>query len=503
MSTTEYKLSYTAAEINNKLAKVDENATSIGQLSGEIEEYKNVNESRFEAESVLIGGTIKDSSIDYNNGGLVSVGYGIKVETENPISMITTKMKSSIDDTVICEIIKNGDIICTAESNISTELSELLFSFPSNLISGIVEIRLLSKNGAKLNYSTRGGGFASEIMPYENGYYFAQKVNVDHDWIHNYNTNTTLLLYITTKKAKTVKETVVDCLINSMNYIYVAPNGSDIIGTGSIDNPFATIYHANEIITDNSKENQYTIVAKQGTYTDLQEKYAGRYSGAYEGVCCKDYVYYESEDILRPDLCIIKWDGATGFSVPVSDVQIADKCPFHIIKNTHTHIKGFTIECQNTRYCQHIETVGSTIPCEWLFENVIFKWNGRPNEENAYTIARACVGSGYTFMEKGIFKNCMFLLTNANSNNHMVFQSHDNADSMNTPLTIGESIVFENCYVSIADGTEYAHIDLRQSSSNPKVSSSAVFNNISGAPLYISNVNGYGITLLGCTEKVN
>lgn len=36
MSTTEYKLSYTAAEINNKLAKVDENATSISKLSGEI-----------------------------------------------------------------------------------------------------------------------------------------------------------------------------------------------------------------------------------------------------------------------------------------------------------------------------------------------------------------------------------------------------------------------------------------------------------------------------------
>lgn len=41
MSTTEYKLSYTAAEINNKLAKVDENATSISQLSGEIVEMKN------------------------------------------------------------------------------------------------------------------------------------------------------------------------------------------------------------------------------------------------------------------------------------------------------------------------------------------------------------------------------------------------------------------------------------------------------------------------------
>lgn len=40
MSTTEYKLSYTAAEINNKLAKVDENATNISQLSGENAELK-------------------------------------------------------------------------------------------------------------------------------------------------------------------------------------------------------------------------------------------------------------------------------------------------------------------------------------------------------------------------------------------------------------------------------------------------------------------------------
>lgn len=41
MSTTEYKLSYTAAEINNKLAKVDENATSISQLSSEIDDLND------------------------------------------------------------------------------------------------------------------------------------------------------------------------------------------------------------------------------------------------------------------------------------------------------------------------------------------------------------------------------------------------------------------------------------------------------------------------------
>lgn len=57
---TEYKLNYTAAEINNKLAKVDENATSISQLSGEIAKYHridpaSVNKYEVATEHGLIG----------------------------------------------------------------------------------------------------------------------------------------------------------------------------------------------------------------------------------------------------------------------------------------------------------------------------------------------------------------------------------------------------------------------------------------------------------------
>ena len=89
-----------------------------------------------------------------------------------------------------------------------------------------------------------------------------------------------------------------------MNYLYVSNTGDDETGDGTETNPYATIYHANEMITDNNELNQYTIIVKSGIYTDLQEKYAGTYSGVFEGVRCKDYVFYQSEDIMHPENCI-------------------------------------------------------------------------------------------------------------------------------------------------------------------------------------------------------
>lgn len=248
-----------------------------------------------------------------------------------------------------------------------------------------------------------------------------------------------------------------------MNYVYVSKTGSDLTGDGTKENPFATIYKANESITDNSKSNPYTIIVGQGTYTDLQEKYAGTYSGSYEGITCKDYVYYESENVLRPDLCVLSWNGIAGFDEANATLDmIVDKCLFHICRDTHTHIKGFTIESINTRYALHIECWGATSPTEYLVENCIFNWGGRTCLElNEYNEA-PIIGVGTSGNLQGHFKNCVMNCTSNNAYNKMLYQSHDNKNSlMDNGIINGEHVVFENCRFGVVWNIDYILINPR------------------------------------------
>lgn len=215
-----------------------------------------------------------------------------------------------------------------------------------------------------------------------------------------------------------------------MNYLYVATTGNDESGDGSASNPFASIYHANEIIHSNSPRNRFTIIVKNGTYTDLQERYSGiGSSGVYQGVKTKPYVYYQSETPERPDLCVIKWNGATGLTTPCALSDVNDKAPFHVCGELlpfcmHTKIKGFTFDCKNTRYSAHIEMAGATLENEWAFENCIFKFSGRPDitDENNKTAPVVGIGSG--FSENGMFRNCVF--ENLQKAYNQAINVHDN-----------------------------------------------------------------------------
>lgn len=243
--------------------------------------------------------------------------------------------------------------------------------------------------------------------------------------------------------------------IDTMKYIYVSKSGSDVSGDGTKEKPFATIYKANESIVDNSKYNPYTIIVGHGTYTDLQEKYSGTYSGTYEGVICKDYVYYESENVNRPDLTVISWNGASGFEegTTFTDAMFNDKCPFHIIGNVggmHTHIKGFTFVCENTRYAMHVETEGKGIDVDWLIENCVFDWRGK-TKLNTYHLEPA-IGMGSSPFEKGRIANCNIFnpnLDNVSGKDYNGIQNHNNAFSSVygfTPYMIcGAEIEIENC----------------------------------------------------------
>ena len=205
-----------------------------------------------------------------------------------------------------------------------------------------------------------------------------------------------------------------------MNHIYVATTGNDTTGDGSSANPYATIYKANESITDNGANNPYTIHVADGTYTDLQTRYAGTASGAYEGVICKDYVYYEG-NIIHPEKVIIEWDGSTGFDPSTMALSDAiDKAPFHIApthigtwnSGLHTSIKGFAFKVSNCRYAIHVETSGKGKDVEWEIALCDFRqYSGRPvlvaNGNNGNTSMPA-IGMGSTCFEKGKIIDCQF-----------------------------------------------------------------------------------------------
>ena len=273
-----------------------------------------------------------------------------------------------------------------------------------------------------------------------------------------------------------------------MNYLYVS---ADYVSadTGWGITKFNTIYDANDYISDNSESNRYTIIVAQGTYTDLQTKYSGTYSGVYEGVLCKDYVYYESEDINHPELCIITWDGATGFTTPVDHDEIIDKAPFHIVSSSnHTSIKGFTINGTNLRYAMHIETAGATEPVEYAIENCVFNWSGRPDQD-ALTNSVPVVGTGFTNGEIGKFINCEFNNIGITEYDNMIWQSHDNSANP-TGVSVGETITFTNCLFSNVIDT-FSQInprtDINTSYEGCDINSSLTLNNCVGSSVYVNS----------------
>uniref|UniRef100_UPI003A9180A3 BppU family phage baseplate upper protein n=1 Tax=Ruminococcus bromii TaxID=40518 RepID=UPI003A9180A3 len=166
----------------------------------------------------------------------------------------------------------------------------------------------------------------------------------------------------------------------TMHYLYVS-NDYNENTEGFGETKFNSILSANNSISDNSYHNRYTIVVMAGTYTDLQDKYAGMSDVGlvgYRGVMTKDYVYYESENIYNPAATVIKWDGATGFDKStLKSEDIIKKCPFHLDLNVHTHIKGFTFDCKNIRYGIHLESGGTGYATNWVVGHCTFIWGGR------------------------------------------------------------------------------------------------------------------------------
>ena len=233
----------------------------------------------------------------------------------------------------------------------------------------------------------------------------------------------------------------------AMHYLYVSNDYNENTDGFGVTK-FNSILSANDSITDNNYHNRYTIIVAQGTYTDMQDRYAGLSDVkliGYRGVMMKDYVYYESENIYNPQATIIKWDGATGFDkATLKSEDIIKKCPFHLDLNIHTHIKGFTFDCKNIRYALHLESGGTGYATEWTVANCIFKWGGRADCTD-YTgkTTVPVFGCGHSFGEVGLIESCKIIPTNCT----VGYQNHDNADnsSFGLHMKTGSSITIRNC----------------------------------------------------------
>ena len=237
----------------------------------------------------------------------------------------------------------------------------------------------------------------------------------------------------------------------TLTKIYVATTGNDSTGDGTQSKPFATIYHANETITDNSEQHRYQILVADGTYTDLQTRYSGvGVTDDYQGIICKNYVEYIG-NVKKPGACVISWDGATGLTNPTyNDVKM--KCPFHIrggglTDGRHTAVRGFKIVGENLRYCMHIDTGGLGNGVDWEVTDCIFDWSGRPDITD-YSLYGdgACIGTGTSNFEKGKFARCE--VSNAEDIT-MGYQAHDTVRSayyVGPPAFVeGADITIESC----------------------------------------------------------
>jgi len=234
---------------------------------------------------------------------------------------------------------------------------------------------------------------------------------------------------------------------HTMHYLYVS-NDYNENTEGFGETKFNSILSANNSISDNNYHNRYTIIVMAGTYTDLQNKYAGLSDVkliGYRGVMMKDYVYYESENIYNPQATIIKWDGATGFDKStLKSEDIIKKCPFHLDLNVHTHIKGFTFDCKNIRYALHLESGGTGYATEWTVANCIFKWGGRADcVDYVGKTTVPALGCGHSFGEIGLIENCKIIPTDCT----VGYQNHENADnsSFGLALKTGANITIRNC----------------------------------------------------------
>ena len=386
--------------------------------------------------------TVKDNKINIKSDGAVGVSGVITIpakinleeETECCLSTQDTVNNKSLTDTnplisLYVSAVKLVDITMSRNGNV---MSKVL-----NVSSGTnCEIRItLAKD--------KTYDIESNLQ--------LEKGTVVTNFESPTNTKKTLSLSLAENSvAKSNLTAELQNIIVIYNTLYVTTDLSKVDNTKT----FGSILAANDSIKDNSEKNRYIIKVADGEYHDLETTYAGSTDTTQlQGVVAKDYVYYESES-NDPAKCVLVWNGAVGFSdlsLLTNDVALK-KCIFHVTggdyteRGLHTLIKGFTLRSSNTRYGLHCESGGYGRNVDWLVDNCIIEFGGRPQVGDG-TSNMPVVGMGVSPHQIGKFKKCSFKFINSASGN--TINCHDNAETTTYKTTKavinGAGIVFDGC----------------------------------------------------------
>lgn len=416
-----------------------------------------------ENEKTYIGDAAGTSKIGY-------YGFATRIRRPEKINGIRIYTMTSEDTELTCQLLSadRNTIYTEATQNVSKSDTPIFIDFIFNNIPSITEeniyVAIKSDTKCVTQAMTRSNNINTELVTADcldtsglnNNCYFNVVSWVPVKSSSNQYSFTLQFSILEINEKYYANVDLSEYGIAKMNYIYVSPTGNDETGDGTESNPYATIYHANETITDNGELNRYTIKVANGTYTDLQERYAGDAEtlGAFQGVRTKNYVYYEG-NIENPSACIIKWDGSEGFDLETySNDQAVDKCPFHIVGSSsegamHTSVRGFKIIGKNLRYAMHCETAGYGHDVEYEVGDMILEWYGRPDViDNTHEIP--AIGTGSSPLEKAYFHDISidFHSTKHDGTEYRFgFQNHDNANKYvnSSPAVIcGASYKFEN-----------------------------------------------------------
>lgn len=451
-------------------------AVNTQDISGLKEEYNNVVDCLEILPALEVVGKSYVTDVQNTLYTANFFGFATVITYSGKINAIRFDAFCGASCTLVCEVYSHnvyGTLLtsATASYNTANTHQEVTFVLPTEVdASQYTDIQIciyVQNNSTGLAYANLSSNYSSLVTSGTGNFnrYRASNgwVNLDASSHHNFMLAFEMLETVTGCSSKRLDEIEADISALEdtqikMNYMSVS-NDYTAADEGYGTTKFNTIRSASNYISgalrDNSYYNRYTIIVKNGTYTDMQSEFAGIAGTYYQGVICRDYVYYESEDIMHPENCIIEWDGKTGFTSPVlSDVY--NKAPFHIIGSSdngiHTHIKGFTFNCKNLRYAFHTETQSYGIGADWEISNCVLNWGGRPDvaSDNADS---PVIGMGSSPFEVGRIKDCV--LNNTQTGNTAGIQNHTNPFGNGygfTPFMMkGANITVENCKFNDSD----------------------------------------------------
>ena len=226
------------------------------------------------------------------------------------------------------------------------------------------------------------------------------------------------------------------------NYLYVSNDGNDETGDGSENHPYATIFKAVDVVTenaDNSYYNQYTIKVADGYYDELC--YYNKDDYKYNAFPLINYVTYEG-NTEHPENCVIYSDGMVRYegdkSTPTNSCAV-----FHGLNNNrhagalsnHSSVKGFTLEGRYLRYTLHIDSAGYGIGENYEFSDLIIKYYNDFSSRYAIGCGEA-VNSRVTYRNVKIISNSNPYYAHNNANNQKLTKAEEKQDA---------EILFENC----------------------------------------------------------